>query len=453
MSGTASLDWTQLAFGTDSAKPVTLEVGPDATIANIPSIWEVKSANGVDTVFCKQGGDWSLSGQLYLGGTSGATASFQHNGGNLTVGDYLSVGQTGTGLLDICGGTVESTHSGTYTLIGNTGAATVVVTNSGSLVVSGSVAIGNQAGSSGTLVVADGGMVSVGGNLIFCNKSASSPGRVDLGCGGVIAAQKATRTYAGSATFNFDGGTFKKSSGTGDIFDASGVDVVVSANGGTIDNNGLAITIPCTIAGAGGLTLSGAGTTTVSADQSYTGTTTVSNGTTLSVGGGVTFAGPVVFAAGSVLDIAKYVGGVTPLSATSLTFPESGNVPLTFNGGAFITGAYAICPTSLVSVAQAVAKFAPSTGGLDCSWDVSAAGDLLLLVGDIHGYSWTGLAGDNKFATGGNWVSGIAPSASGPVDFSAVTSDITVDMDGVTAGTIFGAVTMGTGVITFTGSL
>ena len=456
--GTASLDWTQLAFGTDSAKPVTLEVGPDATIANIPSIWEVKSANGVDTVFCKQGGDWSLgSGALYLGGTgtSGATASFRHNGGTLTVGGYLSVGQGGTGLLDICGGTVNSTGSGTLTLIGNTKAATVVVTNSGSLVVSGSVAVGNQAGSSGTLVVADGGMVSVGGSLIFCNNrpDSSTSGRVDLGRGGVIAAVSAYRGQNGSATFNFDGGTFKKASGTGNIFAASGINVTLSANGGTIDNNGLAITIPCTIAGVGGLTLSGAGTTTISANQSYTGTTTVSNGTTLSVGGVVTFAGPVVFAAGSVLDIAEYVGGVTPLSATSLTFPESGNVPLTFNGDAFITGAYAICPTSLVSVAQAVAKFAPSTGGLGCSWDVSAAGDLLLLVGDIHGYSWTGLAGDNKFATGGNWVSGIAPSASGPVDFSAVTSDITVDMDGVTAGTIFGAVTMGTGVITFTNAM
>ena len=456
--GTASLDWTQLAFGTDSAKPVTLEVGPTATIANIPKPWKVQSTKGVDTVFCKQGGDWSLgNGGLYLGGTSAATASFQHNGGTLTVGDYLSVGEGGTGLLDICGGTVESTHSGTYTLIGNTKAATVVVTNSGSLVVSNSVAVGNNSGSSGTLVVADGGTVSVGGSLIFCNRNASTSGRVDLGRGGVIAAVNAYRNNAGSATFNFDGGTFVKASGTGNVFPVNGaaaaIDVSVSANGGTIDNNGLAITIPCTIAGAGGLTLSGAGTTTVSADQSYTGTTTVSNGTTLSVGGGVTFAGPVVFAAGSALDIAEYVGGVTPLSATSLTFPESGNVPLTFNGDAFITGAYAICPTSLVSVAQAVAKFAPSTGGLGCSWDVSAAGDLLLLVGDIHGYSWTGLAGDNKFATGGNWVSGIAPSASGPVDFSAVTSDITVDMDGVTAGTIFGAVTMGTGVITFTGSL
>ena len=457
LSGTASLDWSQFMFGTDSAKPVTLEVGPTATIANIPSIWEVKSANGVDTVFCKQGGDWSLSGQLYLGGTSGATASFQHNGGNLTVGGYLSVGEEGTGLLDICGGTVNSTHSETYTLIGNNSAGTVVVTNGGSLVVSASVAVGNNADSSGTLVVADGSTVSVGGSLIFCNRNASTSGRIDLRRGGVIAAVNAYRKNAGSATFNFDGGMFVKASETGNVFPANGVvsaiDVSVSTNGGTIDNNRLAITIPCTITGVGGLTLSGAGTTTVSADQSYTGTTTISNGTTLSVGGGVTFAGPVVFAAGSALDIAEYVGGVTPLSATSLTFPESGNVPLTFNGDAFITGAYAICPTSLVSVAQAVAKFAPSTGGLGCSWDVSATGDLLLLVGDIHGYSWTGLAGDNKFATGGNWVSGIAPSASGPVDFSAVTSDITVDMDGVTAGTIFGAVTMGTGVITFTNAM
>ena len=454
LSGTASLDWSQFTFGTDPAKPVTLEVGPDATIANIPNPWRVRSAvDGVASTFSKQGGNWPLGGQLYLGGTSGATASFQHNGGNLTVEDYLSVGEGGTGLLDICGGTVNSAHSGTYTLIGNTGAATVVVTNSGSLVVSGSVAVGNNSGSSGTLVVADGGTVSVGGSLIFCNRNASASGRVDLGRGGVISAVNAYRNNAGSATFNFDGGTFKKASGTGNIFAASGINVTLGANGGTIDNNGLAITIPCTITGVGGLTLSGAGTTTVSADQSYTGTTTVSNGTTLSVSGGVTFVGPVVFAAGSALDIAEYVGGVTPLSATSLTFPESGNVPLTFNGGAFITGAYAICPTSLVSVAQAVAKFEPSTGGLGCSWDVSATGDLLLLVGDIHGYSWTGLAGDNKFATGGNWVSGIAPSASGPVDFSAVTSDITVDMDGVTAGTIFGAVTMGTGVITFTNAM
>ena len=456
LSGAASLDWSQFTFGTDSAKPVTLEVGPTATIANIPNPWKVQSINGVNTVFCKQGGNWSLgSGALYLGGTSDATASFQHNGGTLTVGGYLSVGEGGTGLLDICGGTVESTYSGTYTLIGNWYAGTVVVTNGGSLVVSASVAVGNNAGSSGTLVVADGGTVSVGGSLIFCNRNALTSGRIDLRRGGVIAAVNAYRMNAGSATFNFDGGTFVKSSGTGNVFPVNGavtaIDVTMSANGGTIDNNGLAITIPCTITGVGGLTLSGAGTTTVSADQSYTGTTTVSNGTTLSVGGGVTFAGPVVFAAGSVLDIAEYVGGVTPLSATSLTFPESGNVPLTFNGGAFITGAYAICPTSLVSVAQAEAKFAPSTGGLDCSWDVSATGDLLLLVGDIHGYSWTGLAGDNKFANGGNWVSGIAPSASGSVDFSAVSSNISINMEDVPEGTTFGEVTMGTGVITFTG--
>ena len=461
MSGTASLDWSQFTFGTDPAKPVALDVGAGATLANIPSAWEIGYGANITSSVVKAGGDWTNT-YLRVGGASGAAASFYHNGGSLTLqGASISAGLivgyasgAGASYFEVNDSTVTCLS---YPIIGNSSAGEMVVTNNGSLVSSGSVYIGRDNGGCGILTVVDGGTVSADGSLVFNDASAAGIGVVNLANGGVISAVNAYRRNAGSAKINFDGGTFVKASGTGNVFPANGVvsaiDVSVSTNGGTIDNNGLAITIPCTITGVGGLTLSGAGTTTVSADQSYTGTTTVSNGTTLSVGGGVTFAGPVVFAAGSVLDIAEYVGGVTPLSATSLTFPESGNVPLTFNGDAFITGAYAICPTSLVSVAQAVAKFAPSTGGLGCSWDVSAAGDLLLLVGDIHGYSWTGLAGDNKFATGGNWVSGIAPSASGPVDFSAVTSDITVDMDGVTAGTIFGAVTMGTGVITFTNAM
>ena len=459
--GTASLDWSQFTFGTDSAKPVTLEVGPTATIANIPNAWEIGYGENITSSVVKAGGDWTNT-YLRVGGASGVSASFYHNGGSLTLqGASMSAGLivgyasgAGASYFELNDSTVTCLS---YPIIGNSSAGEMVVTNNGSLVSLGSVYIGRDNGGCGILTVVDGGTVSADGSLVFNDASAAGIGVVNLANGGVISAVNAYRRNAGSAKINFDGGMFVKVSGTGNVFPANGVvsaiDVSVSTNGGTIDNNGLAITIPCTITGVGGLTLSGAGTTTVSADQSYTGTTTVSNGTTLSVGGGVTFAGPVVFAAGSALDIAEYVGGVTPLSATSLTFPESGNVPLTFNGGAFITGAYAICPTSLVSVAQAVAKFAPSTGGLGCSWDVSATGDLLLLVGDIHGYSWTGLAGDNKFANGGNWVSGIAPSASGPVDFSAVTSDITVDMDGVTAGTIFGAVTMGTGVITFTNAM
>ena len=56
LASTVSLDWTQLTFGTAPAKPVTLEVGPTATIANIPNPWKVQNANGVDTVFSKQGG-------------------------------------------------------------------------------------------------------------------------------------------------------------------------------------------------------------------------------------------------------------------------------------------------------------------------------------------------------------------------------------------------------------
>ena len=452
MDGTASLDWSQFTFGTDSAKPVTLEVGPDATIANIPNPWKVQSINGVDTVFCKQGGDWSLSGQLYLGGTSVATASFQHNGGTLTVGHYLSVGEGGTGLLDICGGTVKSTPSGTRMLIGNTKAATVVVTNSGSLVVSGSVAVGNNLGSSGTLVVADGGTVSVGGSLIFCNRSASTSGRVDLGRGGVITAVNAYCMYKGSATFNFDGGTFVKASGTGNVFPVNGaataIDVSVSANGGTIDNNGLAITIPCTIAGAGGLTLSGVGTTTISANQSYTGTTTVANGTTLSVGGGVTLAGPLALEAGSTLNLVSYTPGVTPVVASALALLESGTVALTLNGGAFPVGVYAICSATGGVAASDGNKFVPSTGAESFAWSVSG-NKLVLTVGEVSGNMWTGLAGDGRISSAANWLNGV-PAADADIDFSSVVSAVTINAD---LERTFGTVTMGEGVITFTGSL
>ena len=450
--GTASLDWTQLAFGTDSAKPVTLEVGPDATIANIPNPWKVQSANGVDTVFCKQGGDWTL-GNLYLGGTSGSTASFQHNGGTLTVESYLSVGDgdIGTGLLDICGGTVKCTRSGTYTLIGNNRAATVVVSNSGSLVVSGSVAVGNQKNTSGTLVVADGGTVSVGGSLIFCNNknaNASTSGRVDLGRGGVIAAVDAYRSRSGSATFNFDGGTFKKSSGTGNIFAASGINVTLSANGGTIDNNGLAITIPCTITGVGGLTLSGAGTTTVSADQSYTGTTTVSKGTTFSVGGGVTLAGPLALEAGSTLNLVSYTHGVTPVVASALALPESGTVALTLNGGAFPVGMYAICSATGGVAASDGAKFAPSTGTLGATWRVENNA-LILTVGDVSVNYWTGRGGDSKMSTAANWLNGV-PAAGATVIIQSTGGAIVNDIENFAPASItFG---YGTDTVTISGN-
>ena len=62
---------------------------------------------------------------------------------------------------------------------------------------------------------------------------------------------------------------------------------------------------------------------------------------------------------------------------------------------------------------------------------------------------WTGEAGDGKMSTGGNWDGGSVPGAGAALDFSAVTAATAIAANGLT----YGAVTMGAGVITFSGML
>lgn len=64
-------------------------------------------------------------------------------------------------------------------------------------------------------------------------------------------------------------------------------------------------------------------------------------------------------------------------------------------------------------------------------------------------YTWTGADGDGKMSNGGNWEGGVAPGAGAALDFSKVTAATSIAANGLT----YGAVTMGTGVITFSGSL
>ena len=65
-------------------------------------------------------------------------------------------------------------------------------------------------------------------------------------------------------------------------------------------------------------------------------------------------------------------------------------------------------------------------------------------------YVWTGLGGDGKFSNGANWQGGEVPVAGVSLDFTSVTSATTIEAD---VNATFGAVTMGAGVVTFTGSL
>lgn len=453
LSGTASLDWTKFTLGTDAAKPVTLEFGTTATLSPVPATWYVGNVANITSTVVKAGGDWTFSNDVRVGSGAGSVASFYHKGGTISalrlfVGDDNNTGHAGTGYCEISGGTI--TCSGTPH-IGCYSDGVVVVTNDGQLVCNNNVYLGYNA--AGTLTVADGGSVNLAVSVIMCGNSSNSHGVLNIGRGGIVSAKNAYRSKAGTATLNFDGGTFKKTGGTGNFFpvngDAAAIDVTVSANGGTLDNNGFVVGLPRTITGAGGMTLSGSGTTTVSADQSYTGTTTVSNETTLSISGGVTFAGPVVFETGAAFDIASATPGVASIAAASLAFPATGTVPLTFNGGAFAEGIYTVCSASGLTK-EVGEKFSLETeGGIGYSWNVENDDALVLTVGYVDPNAWTGRGGDGRMSTPGNWGGNAVPAAGADIDLSGISADTTLVAD---AGRTFGAVKMGSGVITFTNS-
>jgi len=285
LSGTASLDWSKFTFGTDAAKPVALEVGANATISGAASSWLVDNGANITSAFYKAGGDWPLIGNIVLGNAAGASSSFYHEGGTLSLYQLQLANSVGSSAyFEISGGTVTSEES--------------VLFNAGS------------ASSSGTLVLKSGGVLSA--PRMYSNKD-------------------------GTANFNIDGGTlvttsdvannrlFSKQAGGGPVT------VTVGANGGVIDNGGNvnSPSIYLTITGEGGLTFTGAGRTRVYANQAYLGATTISNGTTLAVSGtGVSFAGPVAFAAGSALDIASFGTATAAITAPSFSFGNGVNIPV-----------------------------------------------------------------------------------------------------------------------------
>jgi hypothetical protein len=207
-----------------------------------------------------------------------------------------------------------------------------------------------------------------------------------------------------------DGGTLAAGA-DGTLVETNGAcSVSVGANGGTLDNGGFAVTVAADIAGTGALSFIGVGTTRLSAGVSMLCPAIVESGVTLSVPGTDTATfGLLTLAGGSTLDLAAYVGGVTPFAATALNLPASGTVGLTLAGGAFEAGLYAICANDSLGSGDG-SKFAPSAGGLECAWSVDG-GTLLLTAGTVDPGAWTGLAGDGNLSNSRNWYGGEVPTA------------------------------------------
>ncbi len=246
--------------------------------------------------------------------------------------------------------------------------------------------------------------------------------------------------------------------------------ITVDAGGLTIDNRSFNCDLKANIGGSGTVTKIGSGILRIYTNQTATAALVCEEGETyvfdgrsvmraITVKNGAKFTtkgtGQVTLASlsledGAELRVDEYRSGVTPIAVTtSVTLPASGTVTLTKNNN-FSQGKYRILEKAGITVADVEGKLVPATAGeLTHSWSVE--GDtLFLIVGNPSAFTWTGFAGDGKMSTDGNWLGNVAPGAGDPADFSSLNRNeaIASDIDAT-----LGAVTMGEGVVTFTGSL
>ena len=202
--------------------------------------------------FTQSGGANSISGPLYLGYDPGAAGTYTLSAGQLTA-NLGEVGAAGPGTFTQAGGcntTASLGVAGTYTLRGGTN-------NAGSLHLGGGSTIYN-----------------LGGGLLI------------------------TSSVSTSATplLDFTGGTLQASAPF-----STTVPISLAASGGsaTIDTAGYALTLAGSLSGPGGLVKTDGGTLTLSANNTYTGGTTV-NGGLLSLAGSLSAAGPLTVGGGTL---------------------------------------------------------------------------------------------------------------------------------------------------------
>ena len=277
------------------------------------------------------GGTTLSAGTLQLGngGTSGSIV------GNITNNSALVFNRSDVATYGgaISGsGSVTQTGSGTTALTGNS------TYTGGTSITAGTLQLGDG-GTSGSIV----GDVANNGALVFDRSDLVDFPGVISGTGSVTQAGSGTTVLTGSSTYT--GGT-SITAGTLQLGDGGTSGSIV----GNVANNGLLVfnrsdnvTFPGIVSGSGALTQAGAGTTLLTANNPYTGATTVAAGTlaigdaqhanaALSGGGAVGVAsGATLGGYGSVTGNVTNDGTIAVADALP-AFASSGSGTFTING-------------------------------------------------------------------------------------------------------------------------
>jgi len=354
-----------------------VEVNPSGSLRVLS---DLSSGLSTDTnyVLNVQGGALTVDGTLsmrYLSLTSGildmtdgtltAYGSFTFSGGTLKNPTTVAIAGTSPGNLIQSGGTLERSTSGTtslgaYTLNGNA----VAVISSGTLSVAGGIS--NLVSTGQSVLRVEGGILNLNSKSATLGQLAFRSGTIsNVGTGGITlnGTNDALVLRNTTAAFNVN------------LIGSSGGNIVFENNNngtglisGNLDLGGLTRTVTVGDGSAaedlrvsgvivnGSLSKSGAGTLTLSGNNTYSGTTVVNVGELLGGTGGSCLNSTVVVADGATNGVIvltyggqwacsslTYTGGVAGLAFDLANFPPStGYAPLQINGDLNVTGTVAV---------------------------------------------------------------------------------------------------------------
>jgi len=227
--------------------------------------------NRTGTVRVNTAGTLAVSGELFIGDSSGSAGTFSLESGTMTVNNKIYVGNSsGTGTLTMSGGTLTKT-GGDDTFVGRNSGTGTLTQSGGTLTLNHNLYVGQGAGGNGTLNLSTGAVLNTGRDFVIGREG-------------------------GTGALNMTGGTITK---TGDekflVGHNNGIGTVVQSGGAITANNELYIGNENASA-SGTYTLSGTGALTVSNEvvvgrESGTGILNVNGGTITTSGNGNMYIG------------------------------------------------------------------------------------------------------------------------------------------------------------------
>ena len=306
------------------------------------------SVTAGDGFVYQSGGVIAGINQLQLGaGASGASYGYYKLSGSASASllelDLGSFNGAAVGVLDMSGGTLNVTNW--FVPARGTGGTGILNMTGGTFNYNGPSGqfMANWSSTAGTAVlnIANASLIASNANVNMMSTAASgSLGEINLRSGGLMQANSiAPYSATGTSLVNFNGGTLKANTANTTFITANNTAVNVYGNGGTIDNNGISITIPKALLAPVGNGINGAVTITAGG-SGYVGAPAV----TFSGGGGVGVAGYATISGGAVTGIVITSPGYNYSSAPTIT--------LTGGGG---SGAGASAPTPTANTSGGLA--------------------------------------------------------------------------------------------------